>query len=564
MDFSDDSGFRSSTSPSALEKEKKEVKDEQPLDLLGSFGSGTSSTHRPIVGVGGGNLFEEDLMREFNQKASEFSTFLDESHPPSSGGASLGVDLLAASSASEKSSTDTSPNPSNLSTQAQFMEAIGGGSSGMSSGDFDLIGDFKTAGGDSKITEELMAAAREFGEGNSPTPLDLGFEQVHGQKKPQSFLGDQSVSPGQDFHYTQSEPAFGKESPKLPNEPCFKPSPEPPTFEDYTRRETMTFDQEVEPPKNLEKNLPPPIPKHAYEIRMKESPPPVPKHADEQYSSFKPEQSPPFIHASYDDRIDDEFDDDSLSRPLSHKLSDSLEVLKESPQKDFQMDESLMDLEELSSSKSISPNAHGSGGIPPEMLESTLFSQQPPASIHRVEEEEERFGFTHVSHDVKPTASIPPFANVKGINNFDDSSQLIDSMTSSMLMNTSLDDIQAPKFYESEDSSSSNKGKQDSTSSSIYDKTEAEPIKVSPIKIEKKKEEPKKKDDVGKSKPPAPPTRHTIQVIDNNDFQISAEVIQILNTFNPRMSHFFYSLFWFGWPLLRVWNMSVVVGGHNL
>lgn len=189
------------------------------------------------------------------------------------------------------------------------------------------------------------------------------------------------------------------------------------------------------------------------------------------------------IHASYDDKIDDEFDEDSLSKPLSHKLSDSLEVLKESPQKDHPLDESLMDLDDLPSSsknsvKSISPNDSknilgdfsGADGdvsapitsLPSEMTESGLFSQQPPKDldsdsldiddkIYYKQAADMEYAAT-VAATNKPIASITPFS-AKGEGMLGDA-PLASTMTSSMIMNTSLDEMQAPKFYESEDSSS--------------------------------------------------------------------------------------------------------------
>lgn len=489
MDFTGD--FTGSGS----DKDKGREQQQQQHDLLSGLMGSSSVSH------GGDSHFEEDLMREFNQKATELSTFLDEStpiHPAVAAAGGLGVDLLSATSVSEKSSTDTSPNPPNLSTQAQFMEAMGGSGGSSSGGDFDLIGDFNqkadfssSAGGDStKIKEDLMSASREYGQ---DSPMDLGFEQVAhggGEKNVQqhSVFGDQMVPPSEqwtgmghpevDFHNTQSEPVmkFGgadeeRESPKLPDEPCFKPKPEyssshgllDPTFniekssysapevspklpspklehfyegvetgekggfpvaaeiyDDYSRRDTMAYQEEFEAKDSFRMTdaAPPPIPKHSYETSSS-SPPPVPKHADE--VSFQEQRGgPPFIHATYDDKIDDEFEDDSLSRPLSHKLSDSLEVLKESPQKEMQLDESLMDLDELPSSsssnafdKNISGGGDfGGGEIPREMLESTLFSQQPPTSVTGgMMDEEEKYEFTHDVDQAKPVASIPPFAN---------------------------------------------------------------------------------------------------------------------------------------------------------
>ncbi|CAL8111318.1 unnamed protein product [Orchesella dallaii] len=349
------------------------------------------------------------------------------------------------------------------------------------------------------------------------------------------------------------------EAPKLPESPCFKPpSPdmmsvksipqEPPTVDDlfslepastkiesdisvdhgqrspavkekyepeiigkqdddYTRRETKTFDTNADligsgfsdgtdkkspiefgggdlPPSHLiqdEDEIPPPIPKHSWEIE-KDIPPPVPPHSiTSDYSSVgfhSSHASSDFpIHATYDDKIDDEFDEDSLSKPLSHKLSDSLEVLKESPQKDHPMlDESLMDLDDLPSSsknsvKSISPNdsknvlGDFSGAdadvsapvtsLPSEMTESGLFSQQPPKELDSDSLDiDEKMDFKQVQEVeyTKPVASIPPFS--AKIESMLGDAPLPSTMTSSMIMNTSLDEMQAPKFYESEDSSS--------------------------------------------------------------------------------------------------------------
>lgn len=195
------------------------------------------------------------------------------------------------------------------------------------------------------------------------------------------------------------------------------------------------------------------------------------------------------IHASYDDKIDDEFDEDSLSKPLSHKLSDSLEVLKESPQKDHPLDESLMDLDDLPSSsknsvKSISPNDSknilgdfsGADGdvsapvtsLPSEMTESGLFSQQPPKDLDSdsldLDEKNDLKQASDMEYTTtttttissttnKPVASIPPFS-AKAEQGMLGEMPLPSTMTSSMIMNTSLDEMQAPKFYESEDSSS--------------------------------------------------------------------------------------------------------------
>lgn len=176
------------------------------------------------------------------------------------------------------------------------------------------------------------------------------------------------------------------------------------------------------------------------------------------------------IHASYDDKIDDEFDEDSLSKPLSHKLSDSLEVLKESPQRDHPLDESLMDLDDLPSSsknsvKSISPNDSKNilgdfsgadtdisapiASLPSEMTESGLFSQEPPKDLDSDSLDiDEKIDFGRHIPDVeycttatsKPIASILPFSN-KGDGVLGDA-PLASTMTSSMIMNTSLDEMQ--------------------------------------------------------------------------------------------------------------------------
>lgn len=168
---------------------------------------------------------------------------------------------------------------------------------------------------------------------------------------------------------------------------------------------------------------------------------------------------------------------------MSHKLSDSLEVLKESPQKDHPLDESLMDLDDLPSSsknsvKSISPNDSknilgdfsGADGdvsapitsLPSEMTESGLFSQQPPKDLDSdsldIDDKIYYKQAVHMEYAAtvaatnKPIASITPFS-AKGEGMLGDA-PLASTMTSSMIMNTSLDEMQAPKFYESEDSSS--------------------------------------------------------------------------------------------------------------
>ena len=104
---------------------------------------------------------------------------------------------------------------------------------------------------------------------------------------------------------------------------------------------------------------------------------------------------------------EDDFEKDSISsHPLSQKLSDSLEVLKDSPQKDLQLDESLMGLDDLPSSKnsvnSISPNDIPNLGD--DFAEITGASRSEEDLIGKVEEPV--VGFSPV-HEVPESGGNP-------------------------------------------------------------------------------------------------------------------------------------------------------------
>lgn len=364
---------------------------------------------------GGG---DDDLMRQFDAKASELSSFLQESQEnliPSSSPTNL--DFLSADPAvALKSSTDSSPSGDH----SQVLPTVE-----------------KPAMGD--VMEELIDSAT-----TAATAL----------------LGEEYSSYVTSAHESQPMESHGNlDFLEEPNLAVCKSEPMDPIDDDeiYTRRETITFDESVK------KNNP-------------EPPPPVPSHAPESdffSQSTTGNDQGPMLHRTYDDQIEDDFERDSISQPLSHRLSDSLEVLKESPQKDFQMDSSLMDLEDLPSSSSTnnaSPDLGMIGGgtstfhrdphqllagqqqqpIPADMINSGIFSQQPPLEDRGITDLEEDFGgFTS-----KPMASVPPMV----INNATASMINDPLMTGSfMTSNNTLDNIQAPNFDdESEDSSSKN------------------------------------------------------------------------------------------------------------
>ncbi|CAG7733541.1 unnamed protein product, partial [Allacma fusca] len=312
----------------------------------------------PFEGEGVSKNFEDDLMMEFNQKHSSLSTFLDDRVS----------DLTSAASAqSDQQVVPGSKNPfgqelHDLQQQEYGYEFVQGQDAGKNFGGDNGIGAREKAIGESLFkfdTANEIANKTEPGAGDhgkfldeheqlmgqfervSPNMINYGYEETMATRSsshfPDSLTTSQEV-PFSTGHQTFSAPSFGQQQQRT-NE---MDDDEDDFEQDSISRQSQSQALSNKLSDSLEalKDIP----------KEKEMPPPVQDHF-----------AAPGTQRRGLDEEEDDFEKDSISsHPLSQKLSDSLEVLKDSPQKDLKFDESLMDLDELPSSKnsikSISPN----------------------------------------------------------------------------------------------------------------------------------------------------------------------------------------------------------------